>query len=295
MTQQNYAEMIFKRRVLLAILSQFQNAEFGKFIKLWNESVDEIYEGDRRIFLNDEYGVEELLWDIPKYDILKMVDSRYFDKDLSYVTIKDGLIRTFDETHKYVYTDVTALVSYIVDNNSSSGCYIDIEDYIGKNYINENRDMIIREFVALAPAELDFNMVHNYFVLNDIEKPNDILDMDVWDVIGNIQNPIPNFLTKQEVWDEMRKVLKGRETCEGWKDTLVFDLECRIKLICWGKEVDTNLIEIALRKNRYEQDVITLTSVWYDEDGKEMREYDNIMDLNFQEMCKVYEMMMKNL
>ena len=292
---QNYAEMIFKRRVLLAILSQFQNAEFGKFIKLWNEYVDEIYEGDKRIFLNDEDGVEELLWDIPKYDILKMIDSRYFDKDLSYVTIKDGLIRTFDETHKYVYTDVTALVSYIVDNNSSSGCYIDIEDYIGKEYINENRDMIIREFVALAPAELDFNMVHNYFVLNDIETPNDILDMDVWDVIGNIQNPIPNFLTKQEVWDEMRKVLKGRETCEGWKDTLVFDLECRIKLICWGKEVDTNLIEIALRKNRYEQDVITLTSVWYDEDGKEMREYDNIMDLNFQEMCKVYEMMMKNL
>lgn len=292
---QNYAEMIFKRRVLLTILSQFQNAEFGKFIKLWNEYVDEICEGDRRIFRNDEDGVEELLWDIPKYDILKMVDSRYFDKDLSFITIKDGLIRTFDETHKYVYTDVTALVSYIVDNNSSSGCYIDIEDYIGKEYINENRDMIIREFVALAPAELDFNMVHNYFVLNDIEKPNDILDMDVWDVIGNIQNPIPNFLTKQEVWDEMRKVLKGRETCEGWKDTLVFDLECRIKLICWGKEVDTNLIEIALRKNRYEQDVITLTSVWYDEDGKEMREYDNIMDLNFQEMCKVYEMMLKNL
>lgn len=295
MTQQNYAEMIFKRRVLLAILSQFQNAEFGKFIKLWNEYVDEICEGDRRIFRNDEDGVEELLWDIPKYDILKMVDSRYFDKDLSFITIKDGLIRTFDETHKYVYTDVTALVSYIVDNNSSSGCYIDIEEYVGKEYINENRDMIIREFVALAPAELDFNMVHNYFVLNDIEKPNDILDMDVWDVIGNIQNPIPNFLTKQEVWDEMRKVLKGRETCEGWKDTLVFDLECRIKLICWGKEVDTNLIEIALRKNRYEQDVITLTSVWYDEDGKEMREYDNIMDLNFQEMCKVYEMMLKNL
>lgn len=295
MTQQNYAEMIFKRRVLLAILSQFQNVEFGKFIKLWNEYVDEICEGDRRIFRNDEDGVEELLWDIPKYDILKMVDSRYYDKDLSYVTIKDGLIRTFDETHKYVYTDVTALVSYIVDNNSSSGCYINIEDYIGKEYINENRDMIIREFVALAPAELDFNMVHNYFVLNDIETPNDILDMDVWDVIGNIQNPIPNFLTKQEVWDEMRKVLKGRETCEGWKDTLVFDLECRIKLICWGKEVDTNLIEIALRKNRYEQDVITLTSVWYDEDGNEIREYDNIMDLNFQEMCKVYEMMMKNL
>lgn len=295
MTQQNYAEMIFKRRVLLTILSQFQNAEFGKFIKLWNEYVDEICEGDKRIFHNDEDGVEELLWDIPKYDILKMVDSRYYDKDLSYVTIKDGLIRTFDETHKYVYTDVNALVSYIVDNNSSSGCYINIEDYIGKEYINENRDMIIREFVALAPAELDFNMVHNYFVLNDIEKPNDILDMDVWDVIGNIQNPIPNFLTKQEVWDEMRKVLKGRETCEGWKDTLVFDLECRIKLICWGKEVDTNLIEIALRKNRYEQDVITLTSVWYDEDGNEMREYDNIMDLNFEEMCKVYEMMMKNL
>ena len=292
---QNYAEMIFKRRVLLTILSQFQNAEFGKFIKLWNEYVDEICEGDRRIFRNDEDGVEELLWDIPKYDILKMIDSRYYDKDLSYITIKDGLIRTFDETHKYVYTDVNALVSYIVDNNSSSGCYIDIEEYVGKEYINDNRDMIIREFVALAPAELDFNMVHNYFVLNDIEKPNDILDMDVWDVIGNIQNPIPNFLTKQEVWDEMRKVLKGRETCEGWKDTLVFDLECRIKLICWGKEVDTNLIEIALRKNRYEQDVITLTSVWYDEDGNEMREYDNIMDLNFQEMCKVYEMMLKNL
>lgn len=295
MTQQNYAEMIFKRRVLLTILSQFQKIEFDKFIKLWNEYVDEIYEGDRRIFHNNEDGVEELLWEIPKYDILKMVDSRYFDKDLSYVTIKDGLIRTFDETHKYVYTDVNALVSYIVDNNSSSGCYIDIEDYVGKVYINENRDMIIREFVALAPAELDFNMVHSYFVLNDIETPNDILDMDVWDVIGNIQNPIPNFLTKQEVWDEMRKVLKGRETCEGWKDTLVFDLECRVKLICWGKEVDTNLIEIALRKNRYEQDVITLTSVWYDEDGKEMREYDNIMDLNFQEMCKVYEMMLKNL
>lgn len=295
MTQQNYAEMIFKRRVLLTILTKLQNDDFDTFIKLWNEYVDEIYEGDRRIFHNVEYGVEELLWDIPKYDILKMVDSRYYDEDLSYITMKDGLIRTFDETHKYVYTDVNALVSYIVDNNSSNCCCIDIDEYVGKEYINENRDMIIKEFVALAPAELDFNMVHNYFVLNDIEKPNDILDMDVWDVIGDIQNPIPNFLTKQEVWDEMRKVLKGRETCEGWKDTLVFDLECRIKLICWGKEVDTNLIEIALRKNRYEQDVITLTSVWYDEDGKEMREYDNIMDLNFQEMCKVYEMMMKNL
>jgi SAM-dependent methyltransferase len=295
MTQQNYAEMIFKKRVFLTILTKLQNDDFDTFIKLWNEYVDEIYEGDRRIFHNDEYGVEELLWDIPKYDIIKMVDSRYYDKDLSYITMKDGLIRTFDKTHMYVYTDVNALVSYIVDNNSSSGCYIDIDEYVGKEYINENRDMIIREFVALAPAELDFNMVHNYFVLNNIETPNDILDMDVWDVIGNIQNPIPNFLTKQEVWDEMRKVLKGRETCEGWKDTLVFDLECRIKLICWGKEVDTNLIEIALRKNRYEQDVITLTSVWYDEDGKEMREYDNIMDLNFQEMCKVYEMMLKNL
>lgn len=295
MTQQNYAEMIFKRRVLLTILSQLQNVEFDKFIKLWNEYVEDIYEGDRRIYNNDEDGVDELLWDIPKYDILKMVDSRYFDKDLSYVTIKDGLIRTFDKTHMHIYTDVIALVSYIVDNNSSSGCYIDIDEYVGKEYINENRDMIIREFVALAPAEIDFHMVNSYFVLNDIETPNDILDMDVWDVIGNIQNPIPNFLTKQEVWDEMRKVLKGRETCEGWKDTLVFDLECRIKLICWGKEVDTYLIEIALRKNRYEQDVITLTSIWYDEDGNEMREYDNIMDLNFQEMCKVYEMMLKNL
>ena len=295
MTQQNYAEMIFKRRVLLTILTKLQNDDFNTFIKLWNEYVDEIYEGDRRIFHNDEDGVDELFWDIPKYYILKMVDSRYYDKDLSYVTIKDGLIKTFDETHKYVYTDVNALVSYIVDNNSSSGCYIDIDEYVGKEYINDNRDMIIREFVALAPAELDFNMVHSYFVLNNIETPNDILDMDVWDVIGNIQNPIPNFLTKQEVWDEMRKVLKGRETCEGWKDTLVFDLECRIKLICWGKEVDTNLIEIALRVNRYESEVITLTSVWYDEDGNEMREYDNIMDLNFQEMCKVYEMMLKNL
>lgn len=292
---QNYAEMMFKKRVFLTILTKFQNDDFDTFIKLWNEYVEENYEGNRRIFTNDEDGIDEFLWDFSRFEILKMVDSRYYDKDLSYITMKDGLIRTFDKTYMHIYTDVNEIVSHIVDKNSSSGCYINIEDYIGKEYIDTYRDMIIKEFVALAPAELDFNMVYNYFVLNNIETPNDILDMDVWDVIGNIQKPIPNFLTKQEVWDAMRKILKGRETCEGWKDILVFDLECRVKLFCWGEVIDNDLIEIALRKNRYEQDVITLTSVWYDEDGTENREYDNIKDFSFDEMVRVYEMMLKNL
>jgi hypothetical protein len=282
-----------KKRILLNLIDNLRKTDEIKYIDIWNEMCNDNYETCRRIRCNTDDEIEELRYDYTWTDFAELFTKSKYSKDDIYITKKNGILYSFNDIE--LFTDVNELVSFLLDKEDKPTWY-DIDNYTYALKLEDNKDYIIRMIIGEYDTSLSYNDVTRFFNENDILSVADVMVLDFAKMVDEIKNPQPKaFFLKEDVWDEMKKILKGRETCEGWKDTLVFDLECRIKLICWGKEVDTNLIEIALRKNRYEQDVITLTSVWYDEDGNEMREYDNIMDLNFQEMCKVYEMMLKNL
>lgn len=282
-----------KKRILLNLIDNLRKTDEIKYIDIWNEMCVDNYETCRRIRYNTDDEIEELRYDYTWTDFAELFTKSKYSKDDIYITKKNGILHSFNDIE--LFTDVNEIVSFLLDKEDKPTWY-DIDNYTYALKLEDNKDYIIRMIIGEYDTSLSYNDVTRFFNENDILSVADVMVLDFAKMVDEIKNPQPKaFFLKEDVWNEMKKILKGRETCEGWKDTLVFDLECRIKLICWGKEVDTNLIEIALRKNRYEQDVITLTSVWYDEDGNEMREYDNIMDLNFQEMCKVYAMMLKNL
>ena len=282
-----------KKRILLNLIDNLRKTDEIKYIDMWNEMCDDNYECDRKIRLNTDGEIEDICYDYTWRDFAEMLTKSKYYKDDKYITQKDGIIHSFN--HIELFTDVNELVSFLLDKEDKPTWY-DIDNYTSALNFDKHKDYIIRMIIGEYDTSLSYNDVTRFFNENDILSVADVMVLDFTKMVDEIKNPQPKaFLTKQDVWDAMKKILKGRETCEGWKDTLVFDLECRVRLVCWGEEVDNDLIEIALRKNRYEQDVITLTSVWYDEDGTENREYDNIMDLSFEEMVRVYDMMVKNL
>ena len=282
-----------KKRILLNLIDNLRKTDEIKYIDMWNEMCDDNYECDRKIRLNTDGEIEDICYDYTWRDFAEMLTKSKYYKDDKYITQKDGIIHSFN--HIELFTDVNELVSFLLDKEDKPTWY-DIDNYTSALNFDKHKDYIIRMIIGEYDTSLSYNDVTRFFNENDILSVADVMVLDFTKMVDEIKNPQPKaFLTKQDVWGAMKKILKGRETCEGWKDTLVFDLECRVRLVCWGEEVDNDLIEIALRKNRYEQDVITLTSVWYDEDGTENREYDNIMDLSFEEMVRVYDMMVKNL
>ena len=285
-------EKNIKKKILLNLIDNLRKTDEIKYINMWNEMCDDNYECDRKIRLNTDDEIEEIRYDYTWKDFAEMLSKSKYYKDDVYITQKDGIIHSFNNIE--LFTDVNELVSFLMDSDDKPTWY-DIDNYTCVLEFEPNR-----EYISFALTEYDKSLSPNdiirYFNENDIYSVADVMLLDLAKMVDEIKNPQPKaFLTKQDVWDAMRNLLKGRETCEGWKDILVFDLECRVRLVWWGEEVDNDLIEIALRKNRYEQDVITLTSIWYDEDGTENREYDNIMDLSFEEMVRVYEIMLKNL
>lgn len=286
-------EKNIKKRILLTLIDNLRKTDELKYIDIWNEMCEDNYECDRKIRLNTDAEIEDIRFDYFWKDFAEMLTKSKYYKDDRYITQKDGIIHSFN--HIELFTDVNELVSFLLDKEDNP-TWSDIEYYTCVLNFDKHKDYIIRMIIGEYNTSLSYNDVTRFFNENDIVSFADVIMLDFAKMVDEIKNPqLKTFLTKQDVWDAMRKILKGRETCEGWKDTLVFDLECRVRLVCWGEEVDNDLIEIALRKNRYEQEVIALTSVWYDEDGTENREYDNIMDLSFEEMVRVYDMMVKNL
>ena len=285
-------EKNIKKRILMTLIENLRKNDEIKYISMWNEMCEDNYECDRMVRENTDSNLADIRIDYFERDYAEMLMKSKYNKDDRYITQKDGIIHSFNNIT--FFTDINEIVGYLMDSDDKPTWY-DIDNY---TYVLEFEPN--REYISFALTEYDKSLSPNditrYFNENDIYSVADVMLLDLAKMVDEIKNPQPKaFLTKQDVWDAMRNLLKGRETCEGWKDTLVFDLECRVRLVCWGEEVDNDLIEIALRKNRYEQDVIALTSVWYDEDGTENREYDNIMDLSFEEMVRVYDMMLKNL
>ena len=285
-------EKNIKKRILMTLIENLRKNDEFKYISIWNEMCEDNYETDRKIRINTDDAIEEIRYDYFWKDFAEMLTKSKYDKSDRYITQKDDIIHSFN--HIELFTDVNEIVCYILDSDDKPTWY-DIDNYTHHLNFEQNK-----EFISFALTEYDKSLSPNdiirYFNENDIYSVADVMKIDFATMVDEIKTPQPKaFLTKQDVWDAMRNLLKGRETCEEWKDTLVFDLDCNVRLVCWGVEVDNLLIEIALRKNRYEQDVIALTSVWYDEDGTENREYDNIMDLSFEEMVRVYDKMLKNL
>ena len=282
-----------KKRILLTLIDNLRKTDEVSYIDIWNEMCEDNYECDRKIRLNSDDEIHDISFDYTWTDFAEMLTKSKYYKDDKYITQKDGIIHSFN--HIELFTDVNELVSFLLDKEDKPSWY-DIDNYTSALDFDKHKDYIIRMIIGEYDTSLSYNDVTRFFNENDILSVADVMVLEFAKMVDEIKHPqLKAFLTKQDVWDAMKKMLKGRETCEGWKDTLVFDLECRVRLVCWGVEVDNDLIEIALRKNRYEQDVIALTSVWYDEDGTENREYDNILDLSFEEMVRVYDMMVKNL
>ena len=281
-----------KKRILMTLIENLRKNDEMKYISMWNEMCEDNYECDRMVRENTDSDLADIRIDYFERDYAEMLMKSKYNKNDRYITQKDGIIHSFNNVE--LFTSVNEIVVYLIDCKEKPTWY-DINNYTYVLNFDENK-----EYISFALTEYDKRLSPNdiirYFNENDIYSVADVMLIEFATMVKEIKNPQPKaFLTKQDVWDAMRNLLKGRETCEGWKDTLVFDLDCNVRLVCWGVEVDNLLIEIVLRKNRYEQDVIALTSVWYDEDGTENREYDNIMDLSFEEMCRVYDKMLKNL
>lgn len=292
-TEMMFKEMMFKKRVLLNLLDKLQKNNEVKFIEMWNEYVSDIYEDDRRIYHNDEDGVNECIYDFSAYNIVKMVANGKYNSEDTYVTRKDGNLHSFNNI--VIYIDVNEMASYIVDKNEKHNFYFDVDAYLNKDYFSLNRDMIIQELILQFPNKFDFNQVHQYFVLNDIDSVGDIIDLDVTLAVDEITNPRTPLYTKQDIWKAMRYILINRNlNDEVWKNTLAFDLEYQTRLVYWGEEVDTKLIEITLRKDRNENDIIVLTSI-ATIDGEEVRDYDDVTHFSYAEMRVIYDMMLKNI
>lgn len=231
---------------------------------------------------NDEDGLQRLFEHYCTYEIVESVAGGYYSPTDKYATIHHGELHTFNNIADYF--DRAFVADYLMDSEKfnlndffcqSCGVdgYYDYCEIFIKHYLTFNMNTTERK-VRNAVVDV-FNDWNNFLYFS-------------WDELNdNVRSS-----TKEDVFDDMRNILKNREDKMVW----FADDKCVLHQYYYGTIEKMFVVSVRLVKNLKGEDMI-LQDVDYCEDGSPNPErvIDDVMHLSFKEMQELYELMLKNI
>lgn len=276
-------EKKIKREMLLEMIDYALKHDADGMRNLYNEVV--YLDGScthELIETNDEDGLRRLFENYSTYEIIECVANGYFEPNDTYATLCNGELRTFVNINEYFDKEFVAdflmekeelnLNDFFCQSCGVEGYYDYCEIFI-KHYLRFNTNTTERK-VRNAVVDV-FNDWNNflYFSWNEL---ND-----------NVRSS-----TKEDVFDDMRNILKDREDKMVW----FADDKCVLHQYYYGTIEKMFVVSVRLVKNLQGNDMI-LQDVDYCEDGSPNPErvIDDVMHLSFKEMQELYELILKNI
>lgn len=236
-----------------------------------------------RIETNDEDGLKRLFENYDTREIVECVAGGHYVSNHRYAIIHNGELRTFTNINEYFDKDfVVGFLMEKVDffnlndffcQNSGEKGYYDYCDIFIKHYLRFNTNTT--ELKARKAVVNVFNDWNNFLYFS-------------WDELNdNIRSS-----TKEDVFDDMRNLLKDREDKMIWFPAN--DSDCVLRQYYYGKIEPMAIVSVRLVKDLQGNDMI-LQDADYCEDGSPCveRVIDNVMHLNFKEMQELFNLMEK--
>jgi hypothetical protein len=235
------------------------------------------------IEINDEDGLQRLFENYCTYEIVDCVAGGYYVITHPYAIIHHGKLRTFVNINEYF--DKEFVADFLMEKED----YLNLNDFFcqtcGDKGYYDYCDIFIKHYLRFNPNTTELKA--RKAVVNVFNDWNNFLYFS-WDEL----NDSIRSSTKEDVFDDMRNILKDREDKIVW---FSYD-KCVLHQYYYGTIEKMNVVSVRLVKNLQGEDMI-LQDVDYCEDGSPDPEriIDDVMHLNFKEMQELYELMLKNI
>lgn len=231
---------------------------------------------------NDCDGIERLFYEYSPYEIVEITANGVYSKR-KYITILNGRLITFDKFEDYF--DKEFVVHILLDKEE----HINLNDFFcltcGENGYYDYCEIFIKHYLRFN-AETTKRKVRDAIV-DTFTDWNKFLYYS-WDELNdNVRSS-----TKEDVFDDMRNILKDRKDKMMWFPAN--DSDCVLRQYYYGKIEPMAIVSVRLVKDLQGNDMI-LQDADYCEDGSPCveRVIDNVMHLNFKEMQELYNLMEK--
>ena len=227
---------------------------------------------------------------------------------------EDGLNRLFESYYNYEIVQSVAGGCYVpthpyaIIHHGELHTFVDVKEYFDKefvaNFLMEKEDYLnLNDFFCQSCGDKGYYDYCDIFIKHYLRFNTNATDLKARKAVVNVFNDWNNFLyfswdelndnirssTKEDVFDDMRNILKDRE------DKILFfdDDNCKINQYYFGETIEHLMVSVRLVKDREGNDVI-LQDADILIDGELIREIDNVMHLSFNEMQELYKLMEEN-
>ena len=232
---------------------------------------------------NDEDGLQRLFENYCTYEIVESVAGGYYVPTHPYAIVHHGEFHTFANIADYF--DKEFVANFLMEKED----YLNLNDFFcqtcGDKGYYDYCDIFIKHYLRFNTNTTE-RKVRNA-VVDVFNDWNNFLYFS-WDELNdNVRSS-----TKEDVFDDMRNILKDREDKMMW----FADDKCVLHQYYYGTIEKMFVVSVRLVKNLKGEDMI-LQDVDYCEDGSPNPEriIDDVMHLNFKEMQELYELMLKNI
>ena len=232
---------------------------------------------------NDEDGLKRLFETYLTYEIVESVAGGYYNPTHPYATIHHGELHTFININEYF--DKEFVADFLMEKED----YLNLNDFFcqscGEKGYYDYCDIFIKHYLRFNTEAT--NLKARKAVVNVFDSWNNFLYYS-WDEL----NDSIRSSTKEDVFDDMRNILKDRDDKIVW----FADDKCVLHQYYYGTIEKMFVVSVRLVKNLQGEDMI-LQDVDYCEDGSSdpERVIDDVMHLSFNEMQELYELMLKNI
>ena len=232
---------------------------------------------------NDEDGLKRLFETYCTSEIVESVAGGYYSPTNKYAIIHHGEFHTFNNIADYF--DKAFVADFLMENED----YFNLNDFFCQSCGDDGYyaycDIFIKHYLRFNTKATDLKA--RKAVVNVFNDWNNFLYFS-WDEL----NDSIRSSTKEDVFDDMRNILKDRDDKMVW----FADDKCVLHQYYYGTIEKMFVVSVRLVKNLKGEDMI-LQDVDYCEDGSPNPEriIDDVMHLNFKEMKELYELMLKNI
>lgn len=231
---------------------------------------------------NDEDGLHILFEGYCTHEIVESVAGGHYNPTDKYATIHHGELHTFNSIAQYF--DRGCVANFLLADEQ-----FNLNDFFcqtcGDKGYYDYCDIFIKHYLRFNTKATDLKA--RKAVVNVFNDWNNFLYFS-WDELNdNIRSS-----TKEDVFDDMRNILKDREDKMMWFPAN--DSDCVLRQYYYGKIEPMAIVSVRLVKDLQGNDMI-LQDADYCEDGSPCveRVIDNVMHLNFKEMQELYNLMEK--
>lgn len=232
---------------------------------------------------NDEDGLKRLFEHYCTYEIVESVAGGHYNPTDKYAIIHHGEFHTTNNIADYF--DKAFVADFLMEKED----YLNLNDFFcqtcGVEGYYDYCDIFIKHYLRFNTNTTE-RKVRNA-VVDVFNDWNNFLYFS-WDELNdNVRSS-----TKEDVFDDMRNILKDRDDKIVW----FADDKCVLHQYYYGTIEKMFVVSVRLVKNLKGEDMI-FQDVDYCEDGSPNPEriIDDVMHLNFKEMQELYELMLKNI